>query len=198
LLVAYYEGRPRDGGSPGAVTATNSKEESKGVEPGTQGAARRASAPDRGGADDPNVLNSDGRTSWRAPRVRMAIDNRAEDGPALVKYIKDLLRKSESEGWNALLEAGRLDLSFEDMVANTTDPLIAGLFSDEDRELATRLLGQQNAVIQERRTAAEDEALARDRRLTAMVREKALSKGEEWTPEREAMVMASLKARRAG
>jgi hypothetical protein len=128
----------------------------------------------------------------------MAIDNRAEDGPALVKYIKDLLRKSESEGWNALLEAGRLDLSFEDMVANTTDPLIAGLVSDEDRELATRLLGQQNAVIQERRTAAEDEALARDRRLTAMVREKALSKGEEWTPEREAMVMASLKARRAG
>jgi hypothetical protein len=58
-----------------------------------------------------------------------------------VPYIRGVLRKwGQSEGWNALLEADRLQYSFEDMVANPPDPRIAGLFSDEDRELATRLL----------------------------------------------------------
>ena len=91
--------------------------------------------------DDPGVLNSDGRTSWRGPRVRRAVEKRADDGPALVKYIKAVLRKrGESEGWDALLEADRLEYSFEDMVARPPDPRIAGLFSDEDRELASRLL----------------------------------------------------------
>jgi hypothetical protein len=44
-------------------------------------------------SDDPKVLNSDGRTSWRGPRVRMAVENRADDGLALVKYIRGVLRK---------------------------------------------------------------------------------------------------------
>lgn len=95
-------------------------------------------------SDDPNVLNSDGRKSWRGPRVRMAVDNRADDGPALIRYIKGVLRKRQSEGWNALLEADRLQYSFEDIVANPPDPRIAGLFSDEDRELATRLLSRKS------------------------------------------------------
>ena len=51
---------------------------------------------------------------------------------------KNVLRKSgESEGWNALLEADRLDISFEDMVLNAGEP-IRDLFNDEDREIAAR------------------------------------------------------------
>jgi hypothetical protein len=94
-------------------------------------------------SDDPKVLNRDGRTSWRGPRVRGAVERRADDGPALVAYIRGVLRKRESEGWNALREADRLQYSFEDMVANPPDPRIAELFSDEDRELATRLLSRK-------------------------------------------------------
>jgi hypothetical protein len=93
--------------------------------------------------DDPKVLNRDGKTSWRGPRVRGAVERRADDGPALVNYIRGVLRKRESEGWNALREAGRLQYSFEDMVANPPDQRIAGLFSDDDRELARRLLSSK-------------------------------------------------------
>jgi hypothetical protein len=94
-------------------------------------------------SDDPTVLNRDGRTSWRGPRVRRAVERRADDGPALVKYIRSVLRKRQSEGWNALREADRLQYSFEDMVANTPDPRIAALFDDEDRDLAMRLLSRK-------------------------------------------------------
>jgi hypothetical protein len=94
-------------------------------------------------SDDPTVLNRDGRTSWRGPRVRRAVETRADDGPALVKYIRGVLRKRQSEGWNALREADRLQYSFEDMVANPPDPRIAGLFNDEDRELAMWLLSRK-------------------------------------------------------
>ena len=48
-------------------------------------------------SDDPTVLNRDGRTSWRGPRVRRAVETRADDGPALVKYIRGVLRKRQSE-----------------------------------------------------------------------------------------------------
>jgi hypothetical protein len=107
-------------------------------------------------SDDPDVLNSDGRTSWRGQRVRMAVDNRANDGPALVKYVRSVLRKrGQSEGWNALVEADRLQYSFDYMVANPPGPLIAGLFTDEDRELANRLLSRK-AVIDQRHDAPED------------------------------------------
>jgi hypothetical protein len=40
-----------------------------------------------------------------------------------VRYVEDVLRKSgESEGRDALLEAGRLGISFEDMVVNAVKP----------------------------------------------------------------------------
>jgi hypothetical protein len=54
--------------------------------------------------DDPNVRNTDGSNYW-GPYVTRAINDREHDGPALVQYIKGVLRKTgESEGWSALLE----------------------------------------------------------------------------------------------
>jgi hypothetical protein len=64
--------------------------------------------------DDENVTNTDGSNYW-GPRITKAVKDREDDGPALVKYVKSVLRKTgESEGWHALLEADRLELSFEE------------------------------------------------------------------------------------
>jgi hypothetical protein len=102
--------------------------------------------------EDPHVTNADG-SSWSGPYVTRAINRREDDGPALVQYIKYVLRKpGESQGWNALLEGDRLDISFEEMVLNADEP-IRGLFDDEDREIAARSLGQQRAEIESRRDA---------------------------------------------
>ena len=128
-------------------------------------------------ADDKAVMNTDGSNYW-GPYVTRAIKDREDDGPALVAYIKSVLRKSgDSEGWNALLEAGRLDLSFEDMVLNASDP-VRGLFSDEDREIATRLLGEQRAEIERRWEADEAVAVDHDREIVALVAEKRLREGK--------------------
>ena len=67
--------------------------------------------------EDRKITNVGGSNYW-GPYVTRAINEREDDGPALVGYVKDVLRKAnDSQGWNALLEADRLDISFEDMVA---------------------------------------------------------------------------------
>lgn len=72
-----------------------------------------------------------------------------------------MLRKSgESEGWNSLLEADRLDVSFEDMVLNATEP-IRGLFSDQDRRIAERSLGEQRGELERRHAATQARIAAR-------------------------------------
>lgn len=123
-------------------------------------------------ADDPNVKNSDGSNYW-GPYVTRAINKREHNGPGLVQYIKDVLRKpGDSEGWNALLEARRVDISFEDMVVNADEP-IRSLFSDEDRSIAERSLGLQKREIDRRREDEEASAIARDRRIVAIMAKKA-------------------------
>src|SRR4051812_417288 len=74
--------------------------------------------------DDRNVTNEDGSNYW-GPRVTQAINRREHDGPALVQYIKDVLRRRAvgSQGWSALQGGDRLDISFEDMVLNAAEPI---------------------------------------------------------------------------
>lgn len=145
--------------------------------------------------DDENITNTDGSNYW-GPYVTRAINDREHDGPALVKYIQTVLRKSgESQGWNALLEANRLDVSFEDMVLNAVEP-IRGLFSDEDRQIAARNLGDQAAEIERRHAAAEAAEVERDRRIVAMVATRRQAEGKPWTPEIEARMLGDRAARR--
>jgi hypothetical protein len=145
--------------------------------------------------DDPNVTNADGSNYWR-PYVTRAINDRDGDRPALVKYIRDVLRKSsESQGWNALLEGDRLDLSFEDMVLSAVEP-IRGVFDDEDREIADRSLGNQRAEIVRRREAKEAAEVERERRIVAEVAARRRAEGKPWTPEIEARVLAERAAKR--
>jgi hypothetical protein len=145
--------------------------------------------------DDPAVTNSGGSNYW-GPYVTRAIDKRESDGPALVEYIKDVLRKSgASPGWDALLEGDRLDLSFEEMVANAVEP-IRGLFTDEDREIAARSLGGQQAELKRRREIKEAADVEQDRHIVAMVAERRRADGKPWTPEIEARMLADRAARR--
>jgi hypothetical protein len=145
--------------------------------------------------DDPNVMNSDGSNYW-GPYVTRAIDQREADGPALVAYIRNVLRKSgDSQGWNALLEAGRLDLSFEDMVANAAEP-IRTLFSEDDRAVAARSLGEQQSQLKRRRETQEAADVERDRRIVADVGERRRAAGKTWTPEIEERMLADRAAKR--
>jgi hypothetical protein len=145
--------------------------------------------------DDRNIMNADGSNYW-GPYVTRAIDDREHDGPALVRYIKDVLRKTgQSEGWSALLEADRLDASFEDMVLNTAEP-IRGLFSDEDRRIAAQSLGEQQGEIARRREAAESAEVDRDRRIVAEVASKRQAAGKPWTTDIEAEMLADRAERR--
>ncbi len=139
--------------------------------------------------DDPKVRNTDGSNYW-GPYVTRAINDREHDGPALVQYIKSVLRKTgESEGWNALLEADRLDLSFEDMVLTAKEP-IRGLFNEEDRQIAQRWLGVQEHEINRRREANEALEVARDRRIVTQVGERRRAAGKPWTEDMEAQMLA--------
>jgi hypothetical protein len=145
--------------------------------------------------DDPKVTNSDGSNYW-GPYVTRAIDKREDDGPGLVQYIKDVLRKSgDSQGWNALLEAGRLDLSFEDMVANADEP-IRGLFTDEDRRIAHESLGDQRRELERRWEEAEAVEVERDRRIVARVADKRRADGKPWTAEMEERMLADMASKR--
>jgi hypothetical protein len=148
--------------------------------------------------DDPNVTNADGSNYW-GPYVTRAITQREADGPALVKYIKDVLRKTgDSQGWSSLLEGQRLDLSFEDMVANAVEP-IRSLFNDEDREIAALSLGAQETELARRREALEAEEQERDRRIVAQVGERRRAAGKPWTPEMErSMLVDRATQRRKG
>ena len=81
--------------------------------------------------EDRKITNVGGSNYW-GPYVTRAVNEREDDGPALVGYIQDVLRKAErSQELEALLEAGRLDISFEAMVVDAAEP-IRGLFTDED------------------------------------------------------------------
>jgi hypothetical protein len=145
--------------------------------------------------DDPKVTNAGGSNYW-GPYVTRAVNDRENDGPALVLYIKGVLRKSgQSEGWSALLEADRLDISFEDMVLNAVDP-IRGLFSDEDRDIAAQSLGQQQGEIERRREAAESAEVENDCRIVAQVASKRQAAGKPWTAEIEVQMLADMAQRR--
>jgi hypothetical protein len=152
--------------------------------------------------EDQDVTNTDGSNYW-GPRITKAVKDREGDGAALVKYVKSVLRKTGvSEGWNALLEADRLDLSFEDMVLNAEDP-IRDLFTDDDRRLAAQILDAQGSEIDRKREEREAEVVEReaeavehDRSIVGDVRRSREATAKPWTPEIEAEMLARLAGRR--
>jgi len=145
--------------------------------------------------DDPNVKNKGG-TNYRAPRVTNAITAREDDGPALVKYVTSTVRKTaDSDAWNVLMEADRLDISFEDMIVNAQEP-IRSLFTDDDRAFAEQSLNAQRDTIAQRRDDAEAAAVAYDKRIVAIMSTKRGEQGKPWTAEWEEKTLAGMAAKR--
>ena len=146
--------------------------------------------------EDENITNADGTTNYVAPRFSQAVERHADDGDRLVANVKRVLRKKgPSEGWNALGEADRLDLSVEWMVLKEDAPW-APLFTDEDRDLAREVLAGQKTTIHDRKEAAEADSLDEDRRIVGMVAASRRAKGAAWTPEIEATMLADRAAKR--
>jgi hypothetical protein len=86
-------------------------------------------------------------------------------------------------------------ISFEDMVLHAAEPT-RGLFSEQDREIASRSLGEQYREIERRRHEAEAAELVRDRQIVADVAARRRAAGKPWTPEIEARMLADLAERR--
>src|SRR5438046_1335921 len=95
-----------------------------------------------------------------------ALEGRAEDGSALVKYARAKVYQAPMASYTALIKAGRPDLTVEGVVADA-DAEWATEFTDEDRAAARHRLGE---MIETHRTAqegAEGTAVAHGRKITA-------------------------------
>jgi hypothetical protein len=75
------------------------------------------------------------------------------------------------------------------MVLTANEP-IRGLFDDEDRQIATRWLGEQQQEIDRRRETVEAAEIARDRRIVDEVGQRRQAAGKPWTDEMAAQMLA--------
>lgn len=127
-------------------------------------------------------------------RFKQAVERRADDGPALVEYARAKVHESPTDSYNALVKAGRADLTVEHSVADA-DAEWASEFTDHDRAVAQERLGMMIDAHQEELEAAEEEAVAHDRRIVAAVNARRVAKGLPALT--QAQVAEMLKARAA-
>jgi hypothetical protein len=130
-------------------------------------------------------------------RFAQAIERRSEDGAALVKYVRSKLHGPATDGYSALIEAGRPDLTVEAVVADP-DAAWATEFDDDDRAAARERLGTMLATDRDLKAAAEALAVAQDRRVVAAMNDRRAAGGRsKLTPEQEASILARRAAERA-
>jgi hypothetical protein len=129
-------------------------------------------------------------------RFEDAVERRAEDGPALVAYVRDKVYEPATDSYGALVEAGRSDLAVEALVADADAPW-ASLFSDEDRDAARTRLGPQIERYEAKLAADEAVAVEHDHKIVADVNASRIAKGKaRLTPEQEADMLGRLAAKR--
>src|SRR3954468_20731244 len=116
------------------------------------------------------ALNA-GRRPLHITRFAQAVERRADDGSRLVDYIRSKLHEPATSSYSALIEAGRSDLTVEALVAAQDAPW-ASEFTDDDRSAARERLGTMLEADQARRDAAEEEAVAHDRKIVGMTNER--------------------------
>jgi hypothetical protein len=130
-------------------------------------------------------------------RFAQAVERRAEDGAALVGYVRSKIHGPPTEGYNALIAAGRPDLTVEDVVADA-HAAWASEFTDVDREAARERLGSMVAADTAKREAAETKAVEHDRKIVAVVNRRRLAEGKpELTAHQESEILARRAAERA-
>ena len=129
-------------------------------------------------------------------RFAQAVERRAKDGDALVAYARAKVYESPTGSYNALIEAGKADLTVEAVVANA-DAEWAPEFTEVDRAAARDRLGTMIEAHRKTQEALEGAAVARDREVVAQVSATRISKGKPGlTPEQEASMLERLAARR--
>jgi hypothetical protein len=126
-------------------------------------------------------------------RFAQAVERRAEDGGALVEYVRAKIHEPPTEGYNQLIEAGRPDLTVEAVVADA-DAAWAPEFTDGDRAAAGERLGSMLEANRAKREAAEAEAVVQDEKIVAVVSRRRLAEGK---PELTAQQASKILARRA-
>lgn len=127
----------------------------------------------------------------------VAIESRADDGEALVEYVRSKVHARPTAGYSALIKAGRPDLTPEALVADADAPWAAE-FTDDDRTAAGARLGEMLEVHRKEAEASEAAALVDAQRIVDRVSASRVASGKKaLTPEQEEEMRGSLAARRA-
>jgi len=127
-----------------------------------------------------------------------ALEGRADDGAALVKYARAKVYQAPMASYTALIKAQRPDLTVEGVVADA-DAEWASEFTDEDRAAARQRLGEMIETHRKAQEGAEAAAVAHDRKIVARVSASRIAKGMPGlTPEQDATMLKERAARRAG
>ena len=143
------------------------------------------------------ALNA-GKKPLHVTRFAQAVERRAENGAALVDYVRAKIHEPPTEGYNALIEAGRPGLTVEAVVAET-EAAWASEFTDDDRAAARGRLGSMLEAEQAKRKAAEAGAVAHDRKIVAVVNKRRVAEGKpELTAQQESEILARRAAERGG
>jgi hypothetical protein len=138
-----------------------------------------------------------GKRPLHITRFAQAVEARAEDGGALVKYTRAKVHAAPTGSYTALVAAGRPDLTVEAIVADT-DAEWASEFTDADREAARARLGDMIETHRRAQEEADAVAVAHDRSILAKVSASRVAKGMPGlTPEQETNMLAERSARRA-
>ena len=130
------------------------------------------------------ALNA-GKKPLYITRFAQAVERRADDGTALVAYVRAKIHEPATSSYSALVDVGREDLTLEALVVDTEAPW-ASEFTQEDRDAAQARLGTMLAAHKESRDAAEATAVAQDRKIAADVSARRVAKGKPaMTPAQE-------------
>jgi hypothetical protein len=130
-------------------------------------------------------------------RFGQAVERRAEDGAALVAYIRGKVHEPASSSYDGLIDAGRSDLTIEALVADR-EAAWASEFTDEDREAADARLGTMLEADKARKDATEAAAVEYDQRIIALANKRLAAEGKpDLTPKQEAQMLARMAATRS-
>lgn len=128
--------------------------------------------------------------------ISKAVENRADDGSALVEYVRSKAQSPPMSSYEQLIAAGRADLTLEAVVADG-EAAWASEFTDDGRLAAQSRIGQMVEAHREAREAAAEVAVARDRMTLERVNDSRRSKGKPaMTEGQEDDMLRSLAARR--
>jgi hypothetical protein len=133
---------------------------------------------------------------YHPTRFAGAVERRSGEGAKLVEYMREKVYEGPTDGYDALIAAGRPDLTAEAVVADSDGPW-ASLFTEADRTAARARLGAMQRAHQQVLEAAEAIEVEHDREIVALANRSRTAKGmPALTEEQKADMMARRAAQR--